>query len=143
MSKEEGAPPNRICPQCKRLLDATWKACPYCGTSLISNVCPQCKRLLDATWKACPYCGRNLIRQERMVRTQPPEPRHYDYDIVDEPSVAWYLAPLLFGIVGGLIGYILIEDRDKDMATKLLLFGLIWNIFLFIIGYIWIISLRY
>jgi hypothetical protein len=56
------------------------------------------------------------------------------------PSRAWYLIPFLFGIIGGLIAYVGTRDRDKDMATKLLLFSLIWSIVLFLIvgWYAWL-----
>jgi RNA polymerase subunit RPABC4/transcription elongation factor Spt4 len=129
---------NRICPQCKRLLEPTWVACPYCGArSLTRNemklppICPHCKALLKEEWQTCPYCGKN-----------PAEPPAVHYDsFYNKPSNAWYLAPLLFGLIGGLIAYVGTKDEDKDMANNLLIFGLIWSIFLFIIFWAWFSSL--
>jgi RNA polymerase subunit RPABC4/transcription elongation factor Spt4 len=155
MSTEGGAVPNRVCPNCKRLLDATWKACPYCGINVITkrviskremefpNVCPRCKRVLDdATWKACPYCGRST--KQRLPTYEESLGISHEYESVDTvdaelPSQAWYLVPFFFGFLGGLIAYIGTHDRDRDMATKLLVFGLIWTIVLsFISWYTWI-----
>jgi hypothetical protein len=89
--------------------------------------------LLKEEWQTCPYCGGNPM--------QPP--RHESATYYDKPSIAWYLAPLLFGIVGGLIGYVGVKDRDQGMASNLLIFGMIWSIVLFLIGWAWYTSLLY
>jgi hypothetical protein len=67
----------------------------------------------------------------------PAEPPSY----YDKPSSAWYLVPLFFGLIGGLIGYVGTKDRDKDMANNLLIFGIIWSIVLWLILWAWITSL--
>jgi hypothetical protein len=36
----------------------------------------------------------------------------------------WYVAPLLFGIIGGTIGYLILRGKDKKMALYVLVFGL-------------------
>jgi len=35
----------------------------------------------------------------------------------------WYLVPLFFGLLGGIISYIGLRDRDDDMAYLCLSFG--------------------
>jgi RNA polymerase subunit RPABC4/transcription elongation factor Spt4 len=131
MSKEEGAPPNQICSQCKRLLEPTWKACPYCGTSIVPRerifppVCPRCKSLIQPTWTTCPYCKWNLAR--------PFPPPTGNYPVEEHVSGAWYLVPFLFGIVGGLIAYVGVRDRDQSKAKNLLIFGIVWTFILSIL----------
>ena len=34
---------------------------------------------------------------------------------------------MLFGIVGGVVASSFVEYKDKDMARKLLVFGMIWT----------------
>jgi len=69
---------------------------------------------------------------------QPPPTARYVRD--ETPSAAWYLVPLLFGIVGGLIGYVGTKDRDADMSINLLVIGMIWSVVAFLISWGWITS---
>jgi hypothetical protein len=40
---------------------------------------------------------------------------------VSKPSRLWYLLPIFLGIIGGIIGYFAVRDRDKKMANRLLI----------------------
>ena len=42
----------------------------------------------------------------------------------NKPSVAWYLLPLFFSILGGIIGYIVLKVKDEKMAKNILYVGL-------------------
>ncbi len=55
--------------------------------------------------------------------------------LVERPSSAWYLLPFLFGLIGGLIGYVGTKDRDQGLADSLLAFGVFWTIVL--IAIVW------
>jgi hypothetical protein len=50
-------------------------------------------------------------------------------------SRIWYLVPFFFGIIGGLIAYVGTRDRDKDIAGKLLIFGILWNLVWLVISW--------
>lgn len=43
----------------------------------------------------------------------------------DRPSRAWYLVPLMFGVLGGIVGYIAVRNDDLKMANKLLVLGFV------------------
>ena len=47
-----------------------------------------------------------------------------------KPTALWYLVPLFFGLIGGIIAYIGTKDEDEQMAYNLLMFGIIWTIIL-------------
>ena len=48
----------------------------------------------------------------------------------ESPTSWWYLAPLLFGLIGGLIGYVGVKDQDQGMADSILILGFIITIFM-------------
>ncbi|MEM3577644.1 MAG: hypothetical protein QXX51_04225 [Candidatus Bathyarchaeia archaeon] len=64
-----------------------------------------------------------------------------EHDLVEKPSTAWYLVAFLFGLIGGIIGYLGTKDRDEDMAIDLLVFGIIGEFVLIIIFWVLINSL--
>jgi RNA polymerase subunit RPABC4/transcription elongation factor Spt4 len=44
-----------VCPGCRRPVDQTYLACPYCAQRL-ATPCEGCKRNLEDSWNVCPYC---------------------------------------------------------------------------------------
>jgi hypothetical protein len=60
---------------------------------------------------------------------------------VTKPSDLWYILPLLLGLIGGIISYVSLTDRDKEMAKSMIYFGLAITIISSLIYYSWISSL--
>ena len=50
-----------VCPACGEPIQANWKFCPACETSLIALACPQCKIPVKENWKRCPECEARLV----------------------------------------------------------------------------------
>jgi hypothetical protein len=48
--------------------------------------------------------------------------------VLERPTSLWYLVPFLFGILGGIVAYVAVKDRDADMAFGLLIFGILWTV---------------
>ena len=44
------------------------------------------------------------------------------------PSKMWYIAAILFGILGGIVGYFKVKDNDAKLAKNLLIIGLIFTL---------------
>src|SRR3990170_8719997 len=49
-------------------------------------------------------------------------------DAIEGPNPLWYLVPFFFGVLGGIVGYVAVKDKDENMAFGLLLFGIIWTV---------------
>lgn len=45
----------------------------------------------------------------------------------------WYLLPIVFGLLGGIIGYVGVKDRDPDMARNILLIGFVLTLIGFVV----------
>ena len=57
------------CTGCKKDLDESWVACPYCGVSMLAS-CPGCGKDVNTAWKVCPYCARKITRKEMKAATR-------------------------------------------------------------------------
>jgi uncharacterized membrane protein YeaQ/YmgE (transglycosylase-associated protein family) len=42
-------------------------------------------------------------------------------------SATWWLLPFFLGWIGGLIGYLVLQDKNRGTATNILIFGIIWS----------------
>jgi len=42
-----------------------------------------------------------------------------------KPSRLWYLLAIFLGIIGGIIGYFVLKDRDRKFAERLLIIGVV------------------
>ena len=45
--------------------------------------------------------------------------------MVKKTSWLWYLLPILFGIFGGIIGYLLLKEDDPKKAKNVLIIGFV------------------
>jgi len=52
-----------------------------------------------------------------------------------KPSRWWYLLPIFLSVVGGVIGYFLLKDRDRKFAERLLIIGLV------MIAVLWVLNI--
>ncbi|MEM5811476.1 MAG: hypothetical protein QXG91_01910 [Candidatus Aenigmatarchaeota archaeon] len=50
-----------------------------------------------------------------------------------KPSRLYYLLPIIFGLLGGVAGYLLVEDKNKHFGRKLLIVGIARELIILII----------
>jgi hypothetical protein len=50
-----------------------------------------------------------------------------------KPSKAWYLLPVFLGLIGGLLGYFLLKNKDGKMAKRILIVGIIVSVIIAIV----------
>jgi len=71
------------------------------------------------TASVCPNCGAP-VKGVAMSSVAPS-------NAAQHVSGAWYLVPLFFGILGGIIAWAVNKDKDAKRARNLLIFGLLWT----------------
>jgi hypothetical protein len=68
-----------------------------------------------------------------------PQSREFE-DLADkgeQPTSLWYVVPILFGIIGGIVAYVGTKDEDREMADRLLALGIVCTVVLiFVYWYI-------
>lgn len=57
----------RKCEICKRMIDAKFLFCPFCGT-FKQNVCSHCRMPMEKTWNICPFCGGSKTISKEMQK---------------------------------------------------------------------------
>ncbi len=72
--------------------------------------CPSCRNETDGSY--CSKCGHETI-SSMMI-----EP------IIKKKSKFWYLLPIIFGLLGGVIGYFVLRKSDPSKAKICLILGL-------------------
>jgi len=77
-----------------------------------TKYCSNCGAEIDARAKICPKCG---VEQ------------------VQEVSSVWYLVPLFFGIIGGIIAWVVNNNRNPEEARNLLFWGMLSSVFAWVI----------
>lgn len=88
--------------------------------------CPKCGKKVSKAWLSktgeCPNCGAKIVTRKGklIVAALPPKKA--------KPSSSWYLVALFGMIVGGVIGYLRVKDRNREMAGKLLVLGILTTI---------------
>jgi signal peptidase I len=93
----------------------------------------------DST-KICPLCkSQNILHDMRNSQYRCSDCNWSGY-ISKKYSDVWYLLPIIIGIIGGLIFYLVIKDDDKEKAIKGLIIGIIMSVVSIILYVILIIS---
>lgn len=114
----------------KRKTEDTCRTCSFFGKL---SLCPRreryngaapCKlyesrRKIDATSPLFP-----LLPDTRALR----ESKERIKEAIEAPTPLWYLVPFFFGVLGGIVGYVAVKDKDENMASGLLLFGIFWTV---------------
>ncbi|HYC11739.1 MAG TPA: zinc-ribbon domain-containing protein [Nitrososphaerales archaeon] len=77
--------------------------------------CPNCGKEVSPEAYACPNCGHPLKQPQPLS-----EPREH-------VSAAWWLLPIFLAWIGGLVGYLVLKDRNRSTAIRILIFGIVWT----------------
>lgn len=79
--------------------------------------------LAEGTDKLCPQCAFQTSPNSKNPETDNTSEQSA---IISTPrSKWWYLLPIFFSIIGGIIAYFILKNSDPKLAKKCLIVGLI------------------
>ncbi len=75
----------------------------------------------------CPLCAKPLRAKNEQLPPPPPPPTNAGAqpEKKEKVSNAWFLVPLIFSIVGGIVGYVMLRKRDRNKANLMIGIGCI------------------
>ncbi len=79
----------------------------------------------------CDKCGAELPQNAKFCQTCGAV-SHVIEPTKNRPTRAWYLMPIFFSILGGIIGYFAVRNDDRKFANRLFIVGIV----LFLVGFI-------
>ncbi|MDB4342320.1 zinc ribbon domain-containing protein [Nitrosopumilus sp.] len=92
--------------------------CNNCGNKILENT------------QFCTECGNSLNNSSQTNSST--QSQHLMQG--GKPSAAWYLLPIFFSVIGGIISWACIRDRDPRMAKNNLVLGILLTVIPIIIG---------
>ena len=72
-----------------------------------------------------PHCAKSWRSIDQQLPPPPPPTDAGAPNKTGKVSNAWFLVPLVFSVVGGIVGYIMVRKRDKNKANLILGIGCI------------------
>jgi len=104
------------------------KICASCFDSIMrvsekprdSNFCGKCGNSIPSLDEFCTNCGAKKTGNIESKKTEENHAR-----IRKERSGAWYLAPILFSLIGGIVAYFVVRNDDPKLARNCLVIGVV------------------
>jgi len=147
-------PPCGVCGKPMRLLNAAeqrwhcdtddltwvWKerkwvfAAPQTEQQQTVKYCKKCGNVLELEDEFCDKCGSV---QKNILATASTDGQHKMSH--SKPTALWYLVPVLFGAIGGVVGHVGVKEDDKEMANNLLWVGIAITVVLIILALLFIV----
>lgn len=125
------------CPQCQFENEEGSKFCGNCGATLVTSTtlplgqiyCPRCG---DPNVQGDVFCGNCGARLTPQASQQPHVSSESQVTTKKKTSAAWWLLPIFFIWVGGLIAWVVVRENDKGKARRLLFLGIAMTVFWFV-----------
>jgi len=97
--------------------------------------CQNCGAQIPVNATFCTACGAKQGAGQQM--TPPPPPAQYGAppptynappSVKQNVSNLWYIAPVLFAILGGAVAWFLNKDKDSEKARNFLIVGAVMTV---------------
>jgi predicted amidophosphoribosyltransferase len=86
--------------------------------------CAKCGNEETPDKNFCSKCGSALASSSQ----------EYSGSYKARKSRWWYLLPIFFSVIGGIIAYLILKDDDKPLAKNCLYLGIILTVVGFVLG---------
>lgn len=95
----------------------------------------QRKREWEAVHGVCKKSPTTSSKRSRSWFSAPKknQNRQVKSSTTSKPSGAWYLVPILFGFLGGAVGYFAVKEHNQNMADDMMVIGIITSVISFFI----------
>lgn len=106
-----------FCDNCGYELRSTAKFCGKCGTQIVTS---------DVGTTPSPNYGTaDEIQNKRQNQSDLPEYNKGMFATAKPAGRIWYLLPILFGLLGGILAWVIIRNRNPKRARNILILGII------------------
>ncbi|MBC8502086.1 MAG: zinc ribbon domain-containing protein [Nitrosopumilus sp.] len=92
--------------------------------------CTGCGNQLEESTQFCTSCGKSVNTNTQTYSTSVQQ-----FSQPSTASAAWYLLPILLGLIGGIIAWIAIRNRDSKRARNCLVVGIVISIIPIIVSF--------
>jgi uncharacterized membrane protein YvbJ len=108
---------------------------PLSNTPSSGFRCPKCGSLNAADNTFCENCGSSLSSQSVQSTFSPPTYKtEAAVQKTGKTSGAWWILPILLGLMGGLVAWIVVREADKSKAKSMLVVGIVMTFVWFLVG---------
>ncbi len=87
-----------------------------------TKYCADCGAEIDINAETCPKCGMRLS----------PLPQHV---AAGQLADAWYFVAILFAVIGGLVAYVALRNRDSRKARNVIIVGVLSTLMWYMVYY--------
>jgi len=83
------------------------------------NFCPTCGKELPDGSTYCANCGHGINQNKESGQT----PNRVTGKTPRKRSAWWYIVPVLFSMIGGIISFFILRNDDPKLAKNCLIIG--------------------
>ena len=83
------------------------------------NFCPTCGKELPDGSTYCANCGHGINQNKESGQT----PNRVTGKTPRKRSAWWYIVPVLFSLIGGIISFFILRNDDPKLAKNCLIIG--------------------
>lgn len=107
-----------------------------------TKFCPNCGAQIHSNSEFCSFCGAKQPDYRPDLRNTSTTYQQASSVFENEHvSSLWYLAPILFAVLGGIVAWYVNKDKDPGKARNFLILGVILTLIQIVISLWWLISM--